>query len=255
EHLLLHRKTLAVLDLDLLLGRHEDLEDLVLHVQRGDAVLEVRLDLVLVAGIGVDDVPPPLALLRHGGRRRRFDRWLGNGRRLGHGDAAVGWSLRRDGAAEEGLGLLFRDLVFPLRRRLPEERARGGGDLFIAEAAVPAALFGGGRRRSQILGALLGTLLFWRVLLGPLFDRSLVAHVRCSTIGLVIAAVKRLSKAKMYTPTSAEITSTMIVRRITVSGVGQLTFFNSDQDSSAKRKIPICAAIVFPFSRARQAGL
>src|SRR5919201_4820354 len=40
----------------------------------------------------------------------------------------------------------------------------------------------------------------------------------------------------------------MTVRRITVSGLGQLTFFNSDQDSSAKRRTPNCAAMA-PLSR------
>ena len=48
---------LAVLDLDLLLHGHEHLEDLVLDAHRLDAVLEVGLDLVLVAGVGVDHVP------------------------------------------------------------------------------------------------------------------------------------------------------------------------------------------------------
>src|SRR2546430_292177 len=41
EHLPLDRVTLPVLDLDLFLGRHEHLEDLVAHVHRADAVLEV----------------------------------------------------------------------------------------------------------------------------------------------------------------------------------------------------------------------
>ena len=36
---------------------HLDLEDVVLHVQGLDAGLEVGLDAVLVAGVGVDDVP------------------------------------------------------------------------------------------------------------------------------------------------------------------------------------------------------
>jgi hypothetical protein len=48
---------LAALDLGDLLGGHLDLEDVVLDVQRADAALEVGLDLVLVAGVGVDDVP------------------------------------------------------------------------------------------------------------------------------------------------------------------------------------------------------
>src|SRR5215207_3634112 len=53
---------LAALDLhDVFHGDH-DLEDPLLHVHRGDAALEVGLDLVLVARVGVDDVPVPQAV-------------------------------------------------------------------------------------------------------------------------------------------------------------------------------------------------
>ena len=48
---------LAVLDLGDLFHRDLDLEDVVLHVQGGDAGLEVGLHAVLVARVGVDDVP------------------------------------------------------------------------------------------------------------------------------------------------------------------------------------------------------
>src|SRR6188472_846084 len=44
-------------DLDLILFGHEDLVDLVFHAHRLDAVLEIGLDLLLVARVGVDDVP------------------------------------------------------------------------------------------------------------------------------------------------------------------------------------------------------
>ena len=57
EHLAAHHDPLAVLELDDVLGGDDDLEDPVLHVHGGDAVLEVRLHLVLVAGVGVHDVP------------------------------------------------------------------------------------------------------------------------------------------------------------------------------------------------------
>ena len=40
-----------------ILIRDLDREDVVFHVLRGDALLEVRLHLALVAGVGVDDVP------------------------------------------------------------------------------------------------------------------------------------------------------------------------------------------------------
>src|SRR3954451_3912294 len=62
QHVAGHR---ALLDRDLLvvlhlldgLGRHDDLAHGTGLTERGDAVLEVLLDLVLVPGVGVDDVP------------------------------------------------------------------------------------------------------------------------------------------------------------------------------------------------------
>jgi hypothetical protein len=54
---LLDLHLLAVLGLDDLLGRHDDAPDERLLLHRHATVLEVGLDLVLVAGIGVDDVP------------------------------------------------------------------------------------------------------------------------------------------------------------------------------------------------------
>src|SRR3954454_9013431 len=62
--LLLDGVPLALADLDLVLHRDEHLEDLVLHAHRLDAVLEVRLDLVLVPGVRVDDIPALLGLGR-----------------------------------------------------------------------------------------------------------------------------------------------------------------------------------------------
>src|SRR4051812_41410527 len=67
--LLLNRMALALADLDLVLHRHEDLEDPVVHAHGLDTVLEVGLDLVLVARVGVDDVPALLGRLA--GLRRR----------------------------------------------------------------------------------------------------------------------------------------------------------------------------------------
>src|SRR3954451_2039791 len=66
-HLLLHGVPLALADLDLVLHRNEDLEDLVLHAHRLDAVLEIGLHLVLVARVRVDDVPALVGRLRLGG--------------------------------------------------------------------------------------------------------------------------------------------------------------------------------------------
>jgi len=44
-------------DLDLVLHRDEDLEDLVLHVHGLNPLFEVFLDLLLMARVRVDDVP------------------------------------------------------------------------------------------------------------------------------------------------------------------------------------------------------
>src|SRR6202008_5148597 len=49
--------TLAVLDLGDLFGGHFHLEDVVADVQVLHTGLEVGFDLVLVSGVGVDDVP------------------------------------------------------------------------------------------------------------------------------------------------------------------------------------------------------
>jgi hypothetical protein len=57
EHLLLHLLALAALDLGHLMHRDLDLEDVVLHVQGLGAALQVALDAVLVAGVGVHHVP------------------------------------------------------------------------------------------------------------------------------------------------------------------------------------------------------
>ena len=52
----------ARLELDHVLHRDDDLEDLLLDVHRAHTAGEVRLHLVLVAGVGVDDVPVPQAV-------------------------------------------------------------------------------------------------------------------------------------------------------------------------------------------------
>src|SRR5438105_1668424 len=64
EDPLLDLAALAVFDLDLVLHRDEHLEDLVLHVHRLDPLLEVLLDLLLMSGVGMDDVPLGLVLRR-----------------------------------------------------------------------------------------------------------------------------------------------------------------------------------------------
>ena len=57
EYLLGDGLLLSALELDHVLHRDVDLEDPVLHVHRLDPGLEVCLDLVLIARVGVDDVP------------------------------------------------------------------------------------------------------------------------------------------------------------------------------------------------------
>jgi hypothetical protein len=68
--LLLDRVALALADLDLVLHRNEHLEDLVFHAHRFDPMLQVGLDLVLVARVRVDDVPALLGKAGGLGRRR-----------------------------------------------------------------------------------------------------------------------------------------------------------------------------------------
>src|SRR2546428_9289807 len=111
EHFPLDRVALAVLDLDLFFRGHQDLEDLVAHIHRADPVLEICLHLVLVARVGVDDVPAATCVdtLGHGrGGRHRLRRGLGRWRDHGLG--------LRDGArpAEDALRLVDRDLLFRL---------------------------------------------------------------------------------------------------------------------------------------------
>ena len=57
EHLLLDDDLLAVLELDDVFHRDDDLVDALLHVHGRDAGLEVLLDLLLVARLRVHDVP------------------------------------------------------------------------------------------------------------------------------------------------------------------------------------------------------
>src|SRR4029079_286778 len=68
-HRLLAGVALALANLDLVFHRDEDLEDLVLHAHRLDAVLEVGLDLVLVTRVRVDQVPALVGVLRLDVRR------------------------------------------------------------------------------------------------------------------------------------------------------------------------------------------
>src|SRR3954451_22682928 len=107
EDLRLHDLALALLDDGLVLGRHLDLEDVVLHVERGDPGLEVGLHLVLVARVGVHDVP-----VAREGPQPLTERLDGVGilvrfRRLRR---AVRRGLGRLGAVGGGLGSRLRDV-------------------------------------------------------------------------------------------------------------------------------------------------
>src|SRR4030042_2203054 len=55
--LLFHDLALAAFDADLLLLRHEHLEDLVLESEGFDALLQVARDVVLIPAVGMDGVP------------------------------------------------------------------------------------------------------------------------------------------------------------------------------------------------------
>src|SRR5207249_7837365 len=59
EYLALHGVALAGAYLYLLDGGHFHAEDAVTHIEGLDTVLKVLLDLVLVPGIGMNDVPTP----------------------------------------------------------------------------------------------------------------------------------------------------------------------------------------------------
>ena len=151
EDLALHLLALAVLDLDDLFGRHLDLEDVVLHVQGLDAALEVGLHLVLVAGVGVHDVPVAelgaqlaCAAPRPGPRPRR--RLAGSSARL------VGLGRRR----ASRLGQLLARSRAPSTSRSPSSAASpsaavssalvqpsGGGQVGRTVGADSAALAGG----------------------------------------------------------------------------------------------------------------
>ena len=119
EDLALHLLALAVLDLDDLFGRHLDLEDVVLHVERRDAALEVGLHLVLVAGVGVHDVP-----VADGGAQRAAQL-------LGRVLVLVGLLLSRLGRDDlSGFARLPR----PRRPRPSRPRRLGGlGDLALGD--------------------------------------------------------------------------------------------------------------------------
>src|SRR5258706_12558514 len=85
------------------------------------------------------------------------------------------------------------------------------------------------------------------------------------TMPRVMTSVKRLSKRKMYAAISAEMTSTMSVRRRTVSRLGHVTLRSSDHASCANSTglwrgalgalIAAVVIPVYPFLPARQERL
>ena len=92
----LDQLALAVLDLRDLLGRDDHLVDVVLHVERGDPVLEVGLHPVLHAGVGVHHEP----VTRLGAQR--LAELL---QRVGGGRVDVGLDVGLGGLVEGGGGL------------------------------------------------------------------------------------------------------------------------------------------------------
>ena len=136
EHLLLDDDLLAVLELDDVLHRDDDLVDALLHVHRGDAGLEVLLDLLLVARLGVDHEPAARAVVGAlDGRGRGLLEQVVLVERLGVGDARRSRSvgrrrasarrrrrLGRAAAALGGSGVV--GVVGRRRRRRPRRRRR-----------------------------------------------------------------------------------------------------------------------------------
>ena len=111
------------------------LEDAVLHVHRGDAALEVGLHLVLVAGVGVHDVPVSRA-----GRR---------GSRPGatSTSSSSAASSTSRGRPRTVLGIGSAAVGVELGRRLPRRRTRRD-----AAARRVGASASGGRPRSRGVG-------------------------------------------------------------------------------------------------------
>src|SRR3989344_3204136 len=64
--LLFLNHALAALDANLLLGWDNDFENLILHAERLDALIEIALDRVLVSCISMDSVPARILLSRFG---------------------------------------------------------------------------------------------------------------------------------------------------------------------------------------------
>ena len=110
---------LPVLDLGDLLGGDHDLVDVVLHVQRGGAVLEVGLHPVLHAGVGVDHEPVAgLGAQRLAELLERVDGGLVDARpRLGLGGLAGGGVLGLAGRSA-------RSRARPASPRAPRRSAR-----------------------------------------------------------------------------------------------------------------------------------
>ncbi len=115
----LDRAARAVAHLDLFFGRHDDVEDLVLHPHRVDALFEVVAHLVLVARVAVDHVPAPVVvrLLRRGGLGRRSSAdaiTAGSGRSGTYGGYGTGSAIGVGAAAGQA----------PPASRLRPRRAR-----------------------------------------------------------------------------------------------------------------------------------
>src|SRR5581483_3176117 len=143
EHLLRDDRLPAGLELDDVLHGDDDLEDPLLHVHRADPAGQVRLHLVLVAGVGVDDEPLPGPVVRA--------RLPGPGRLLL--GALLALAVLLVGLEQIGVGGEFARLLglgLRLGRFLVGPRL-GGGD-----ARVPLGLGEEGVLLAQVAGLLHG---------------------------------------------------------------------------------------------------
>src|SRR3954471_5364485 len=133
---LLHGRLLVVLHLGHGLGRDDDLAHSAALVQRLRAVLEVLLDLVLVSGVGVDDVPAIHGFLRAGRGRLAAERlddevddFLGDA--IGDAEVEAGnhHEAEHDGGGLRDLAAIRPLYALELRPRGAKEggKARGHG--------------------------------------------------------------------------------------------------------------------------------
>jgi hypothetical protein len=226
EHLPLGHDTLAVAEVDVVLHGNDHFVDRVLGVHRHDARLEVLLDLLLVAGLGVHDEPATRPVVRALGGRP-LEQFLG----ADHVDAALrrfgrlgrlGVGVRGRQAVGGGLGCLVRACVRSHLDRLVGVRGVAGrlgldgvgldrvgaGLGGLGCVCLRGGLVGGGVVVDHIVGSGLGGRLVGAGLGGGTGDVDL------GFVGVCIGVTHRWNRRKMASP-KARSRSAMYVVRIT----------------------------------------